>query len=242
MENKEIRISVVMATYQGEKYIKQQIDSILKNLDKQDELIISDDGSKDKTKDIVQEYMKADTRIRLLDGPKLGVKQNFANGIQQAKGKYIFLSDQDDIWMENKVEEVLPIFEDDTITLVIHDAKVIDENEKVILPSFFEYRKSGKGIIKNIWKNTYIGCCMAFRAQIKEEILPIPNTIEMHDQWIGIINDKIGKSYFLNKTLISYRRHSNNVSQMQHYGFRKMLQNRKNILSSFIKYCFSGKE
>ena len=106
-----IRVSVAMATYNGEKYIKEQIDSILNNLEKSDELIISDDGSKDGTIKIIQEYQKKDSRIKLYDGPKNGVKQNFANAIKNCSGEYIFLADQDDIWNDKKVEKVFPLYQ-----------------------------------------------------------------------------------------------------------------------------------
>ncbi len=221
-----IRVSVAMATYNGEKYIKEQIDSILNNLEKNDELIISDDGSKDNTISIIQEMQKNDSRIKLLEGPKNGVKQNFANAIKNCSGEYIFLADQDDIWNDKKVEKVLKVFRNENVTLVIHNCEIVNENLEKNDKTFFEFRNSGKGIIKNIWKNTYIGCCIAFKGKMKDKILPIPNDIEMHDQWIGIINEKYGKSYFLDECLIKYRRHSNNVSQMKHYGVGRMIKNR----------------
>lgn len=233
-EQEKIRCSVAMATYNGEKYIKDQIDSILKNMSEQDELVISDDGSTDNTVNIIKEYN--DNRIKLIDGPHKGVKQNFANAIEESKGKYIFLSDQDDIWMENKIELVLNTFKENDTSIVIHDAEVIDENLEVTISSFFEYRNSGKGILKNIYKNTYIGCCMAFKADLKEYILPIPNNIEMHDQWIGILGETKGEgSIFLEEKLIQYRRHSNNVSQMKHYGIFKMIKNRIIFIINYLK-------
>lgn len=223
-----------MATYNGEKYIKEQIESILANMRERDELIISDDGSTDKTIEIINEYQ--DKRIKIIDGPRKGVKQNFANAIENSTGDYIFLSDQDDIWEKNKVETILKQFEDNNVSVVIHDAKVIDENLQTTISSFFEYRNSGKGVIKNLYKNTYIGCCMAFDKKLKKNILPIPNNIEMHDQWIGILGEIKGQgTYFLKEKLIQYRRHSNNVSQMKHYGFLKMLSNRIKFIYYLIK-------
>lgn len=235
MENKKVRVSVAMTTYNGEKYIKEQIDSILNNLDKDDELIISDDGSKDNTISIIKEYLKKDSRIKFINGPKNGIKQNFANSIQECKGEYIFLSDQDDIWLDNKVEEVLKTFRDEQCILIVHNTKIIDEKKQPITESFFEYRKSGKGIFKNIYKNTYIGCCMAFKNTLKDKILPIPNNIEMHDQWIGIIAEMTGKVFFLNKTLLLYRRHDANNSKLRHYGIKKMIRNRIVLISELLK-------
>lgn len=229
------KVSVAMATYNGEKYIKEQIDSILENLQENDELIISDDGSTDSTKEIIKIY--EDKRIKLIEGPKKGVKQNFANAIQNSTGKYVFLSDQDDIWMNNKVDKVLEVLTREGTTLVVHDAQVFDSNnEEILYKSFFKFRNSGPGVLKNIYKNTYIGCCMAFSSQIKERILPIPNDIEMHDQWIGVLNDiYYNKSIFINEKLIKYRRHSDNVSEMKHYTLGKMIKNRIKLIKELIK-------
>lgn len=233
----DIECSIAMATYNGEKYIKEQIQSILKNMKENDELVISDDGSVDRTIEIIKAFQ--DNRIKLITGPKEGIKKNFQNAIKACEGKYIFLSDQDDVWEENKMEEVLNAFKTNNCTLVIHDAEVVDGKLKSINKSFFEYRGSGPGILKNIYKNTYIGCCMAFNRKIMENILPIPDDIEMHDQWIGIVNDIMyKKSFFLNENLIKYRRHNNNMSKLKHYGFIKMLKNRIILIKSLLKmYC-----
>lgn len=234
-KNKKSKISVAMATYNGEKYIKEQINSILNNLSKDDELIISDDGSTDNTIKIIKEYIKKDSRIKFFDGPKLGVKQNFANAIKNCTGDYIFLSDQDDIWEPNKVSEVMNYFKNEKVILVEHDCTIVDNDYNIIEDSFFKFRKCGKGTIKNIYKNTYIGCCMAFDAKLKEKILPIPNNIEMHDQWIGLIAERNGNVKFINKNLIKYRRHGENVTTLKHYPLKKMIINRLNLIKEYIK-------
>lgn len=234
MPNNE-NISVAMATYNGEKYIKEQIDSILQNMNEFDELVISDDGSTDDTVKIIKNFQKKDNRIKFFDGPRLGVKKNFENAILNTKNKYIFLSDQDDIWKKDKVKKVLKCFKERKCDLIVHDAVVFDDNTNAnIYNSFFVYRNSGKGVIKNIYKNTYIGCCMAFDRKYINKIIPIPNDIEMHDQWIGIIIDKFGKSYFLDEKLIKYRRHKENVSVIQHYPFKKMLKNRIVLIKNLL--------
>lgn len=228
-------ISVAIATFNGEKYIQEQLESILIQLEENDEIIISDDESIDDTLEIINSFH--DNRIKLIKGPKNGIKQNFANAIQNCNGKYIFLSDQDDIWEKDKVSTVLTIFEkNDKCSCVIHDCKVFDANiESIIYNSFFQYRNSGKGIFKNIMKNTYIGCCMAFDSNLKRKILPIPNSIEMHDQWTGLLCEKYGKSIFIADKLIKYRRHETNSSSFQHYGIMKMLKNRMELFFALIK-------
>lgn len=230
-----MKVSVAMASYNGEKYIAEQIQSILKNLRKDDELVISDDGSKDKTIEIIKRFK--DKRIKLIDGPKKGIKQNFANAIKTCTGDIIFLADQDDIWSEDKVSTVLEIFaKDPNCTCVVHDCEVFDDStNRTIEASFFKWRKSGSGIIKNIWKNTYIGCCMAFRSNIKPYILPIPDDIEMHDQWIGLICEKHGESTFIPNVLLKYRRHNQNNSKMVHHPLSRMLANRLSITKHIAK-------
>lgn len=228
VETVMIRASVAMATYNGERFLKEQMDTILVSLGEDDELVISDDGSTDKTRTIVEKYIEQDKRIRLIEGPKNGVKKNFENAIRACRGEYIFLSDQDDIWDENKIQMILNIFSETGCSVVVHDNIVVEEDGKtVILDSFFKERGSGAGAKKNIWKNTYIGCCMAFKRELLDKILPIPNSIEMHDQWIGVINDLDGTgTVFIPDKLILYRRHGTNASSMSHYGIGKMIRNR----------------
>lgn len=231
---RDFSISVAMASYNGEQYIETQIKSILKNLCEFDELIISDDGSTDRTLNIIKEI--SDRRIKVLRGPKLGVKKNFENAIKNCKGKYIFLSDQDDVWLDNKVEKVLETFEKIGCSCITHNAEVRNKDlTKIIIDSFFLHRKSQPGVLKNIYKNRYLGCCMAFSQEMKEKILPIPNTIEMHDQWIGILCEKYGQSIFIEDKLIQYRRHDKNVSQMSHYPLFKMIKNRVLLGIEFIR-------
>lgn len=222
---RDYSISVAMATYNGEKYIKDQLESILEQLNDQDEIILSDDGSSDKTIDIVKSLN--DKRIKIIEGPKKGVIKNFENAISNCSGKYIFLSDQDDVWEKNKVQRILEIFEKEKCNLIVHNASIVDNTMKEVPPfTTFEWRKSKKGIFKNIYKNSYIGCCMAFEPVLLNKIIPIPNDIEMHDQWIGLISEKYGKSYFLDEKLIKYRRHDSNVSQMKHNSIGKMIKSR----------------
>ena len=227
-------ISVAMATYNGEKYIKEQLDSILHQLGKNDELVISDDGSTDGTLSILASY--SDSRIKIFKGPGLGVKQNFANAIEKCNGRYIFLADQDDIWIDDKVNKILRVFEKEKCSCVIHDAIVFNSNNgEIITDSFYKLRKSKNGVIKNIWKNSYIGCCMAFDSKMKNKILPIPNDFDMHDQWIGLLNDKYGKNIFIDDKLLKYRRHNDNVSSLSHHKLSKMIRNRIIIIKKIMR-------
>ncbi len=229
-----------MATYNGEKYIKDQLESILANLTDQDELVVSDDNSTDQTRNIIRSYEMKDERVKLVDGPQCGVIANFENAILNASGRYIFLSDQDDVWELNKMERVLQCFFENDCQVVIHDADVWNKRQEVILPSFISYRASKSGVIKNIIKNSYIGCCMAFKRELLDYIMPIPKNIEMHDQWIGVIADIKSQTCFLNEVLLHYRRHDENVSSMKHYTIVKMVTNRMVFLYELTKRLFVG--
>lgn len=217
-------ISVCMTTFNGERYVQRQIQSILSQLPSDAELIISDDGSADHTVSIIRSFY--DPRIRLIHGPGKGVVANFEHVITAAQGDIIFLSDQDDVWHNDKVQRVLSCFSDLNCKLVLHDAVVTDAEGNTIFPSFFSYRKIAHGTVRNILKNSYTGCCMAFRASLKKQILPFPPGIEMHDWWIGLIAEQTHSSVFLNEPLIDYCRHGSNTTTLHHYPFSRMLHNR----------------
>lgn len=204
-------ISVVIAAYKGEKYIVEQVKSILPQLGESDELIISDDYPEGETKASLDGIIKRDSRVKYIHGRSLGLIKNFEYAINHAKGDFIFLSDQDDVWLEGKVEAVMKEFNDGA-DVVMHDALITDGELNPTGDRAFVLNSAGKGIFKNILKNSYQGCCMAFRKEMKEYILPFPEKIPMHDQWIGLIGEKHGNVHLINHPYILYRRHSENVS------------------------------
>lgn len=204
-------ISVVIAAYNGGKYIKAQLDSVLSQLSDGDEVVISDDLPEGDTISAVQEYLDTDKRVRYIEGSGKGVIKNFENAVSAARGDYIFLCDQDDVWLPGKVDAVMKAFQSGA-AVVMHDAKITDANLNVTEESFFDLMGTKKGIVKNIIKNTYIGCCMAFSANIRPYILPFPDDIPMHDQWIGLIGEKYGEVALIKEPYILYRRHGATVT------------------------------
>lgn len=230
-------ISVAVVTYNGETYLREQLDSILVNLGTGDEIVISDDGSTDTTPDILSFYQEQDARIRVVCGPGEGVIANVEHALKECRGDYIFLADQDDVWMPDKTERVLKVFKEKEAMLVMHDACVMDADcKEVIMPSFFAYRHSGHGAVKNIIKNTYMGCCMAFRREALDILFPIPRDIPMHDQWIGVKCDlKYHRTNLLKEPLILYRRHAKNVSDFSHNGVLRMIKNRLIFLKGILR-------
>ncbi len=198
-----------MATYNGAKFIKEQIDSILTQLGDNDELIISDDGSKDDTVSIVNGIQ--DKRIRLVPSQRFGsVVQNFENALRYADGEIIFLADQDDVWYEGKVEAVRACL--DTCDLVLTDCRIVDQSGAVLHESYFRSRNSQPGFWRNLWKNAYQGCCMAFNRSVLSYTMPFPKNIDYHDWWIGLMVELKGTPCFYNQPLLQYRRHGGNIS------------------------------
>lgn len=202
-------LSVCMATYNGEQFLQEQISSILDQLSENDELIISDDGSTDRTLEIIEQF--SDQRIKLYRANFHSPVLNFQNALKHANNELIFLSDQDDIWLDNKVKKFL--FHLKQYDLVVSDCTLIDEKGKNISNSFFTLNNSGPGLVKNVYKNGFLGCCMAFNKRILTHALPFPNDIAMHDIWIGLIAETYGETYFLPDRLLLYRRHGSNASQ-----------------------------
>ena len=145
---KKIRISVAVASYNGEKYIREQMDSILKNLSKEDEIVVSDDGSTDGTWEILKEYQTGDIPVKIIKGPGRGIKQNINEALMHCRGTYIFLADQDDVWTEHKVETVMKYLGQNNCSMVCHDARVMNGDlSETVMPSFFAYRGSKPGFL-----------------------------------------------------------------------------------------------
>ena len=204
-------ISVCMATYNGEKYIKDQIESILKQLGREDELIISDDNSTDQTLEIINQLN--DNRIRVKKNIRQhGYTGNFYNALKFAKGDYIFLSDQDDIWRPNKIMKTMRYLK--KYNFVVSDAKEVDTDLKEINKSRILCYGMQKGFWSNLIRSRYIGCCMAFDKNVLKSIFPPPTYQNKypHDLWIALIGEGYFKSFLIREPLILYRRHGNNAS------------------------------
>lgn len=229
-----MKSSVVMAACNGAMYIREQILSILPQLDSEDELIISLDPSVDATEEII--HSVPDPRIRVISGPGEGIMKNFENALEYATGDVVFLSDQDDVWLPEKVARVKSRFESHPETvLLVHDCTITDKELNPVHSSYFAFHGSKPGAAVNIFRNSFIGCCMAFRRSLLERTLPFPKTVPMHDQWLGVAASLTGKVEFLPEQLLLYRRHEENQSSLSHAGIRQMLSWRLKLLCSLRK-------
>jgi glycosyltransferase involved in cell wall biosynthesis len=224
-----MKISVCMAVYNGERYLKHQLLSILKQIGVDDEVYIVDDASSDLTLKIIELF--CDDRIKLsINKENMGQQKSFEKALMNCTGNYIYFSDQDDIWMDDKVEKMQKIFLEMKCLAIVSDASVMDDVGNIHIDSFFRHRGSGPGVVKNFVQNTYLGCCMAIDARVKEWVLPFPAKITQHDEWIGLICEFMGGVHFLNEKLIHYRRHNSNASSMKRLPMTKVIRNRFNML------------
>lgn len=202
-------ISVCIPTYNGQEYIAQQLESILIQLDEKDEIVVSDDHSTDSTIEIIKTFN--DNRIKIYyNDAECGVVHNVENALKKSKGDYIFLSDQDDVWAENKVNVCLDALHKST--LVISDCYITNHKLEAIHHSFYAVNKSHNNKWFALARNPYLGCCMAFKRCLLDDVMPFPKHIPMHDIWIGNVAAFFHKTSFINDKLIFYRRHGRNAS------------------------------
>lgn len=239
-----MKVSICMTTYNGEKYVGDAIKSILCQCDENVELIIVDDASKDNTQNILRSFN--DPRLRIFfNENNLGVISNFNKALSLAKGDIIFLSDQDDLWMQNRISSMLAAFENDSdVCCVRHSVMFMNgKGCKLDLPP----ETPRKTFISNLSRNSFRGCTMAINKRLLSFALPLPSKIQMHDHWIGLCSYLIGKEVYLSTPLLNYRRHESNVSRTKSKLSWKLLFSRIYILihlvyRAFIKINFSKKK
>lgn len=239
-----MKISVAMAVYNGEKYLCEQINSILCQLSKDDELVISYDESTDATKDILNEYAHNDSRVKVFENPyKPNIVKNFQNAVEHCSGDIIFYSDQDDVWLPNKIKRVLKEFAASEVAVVFHDAYLTDSKLNIISDSTFKCRGGVRETtLGNLFRLSYIGCCMAFRAKYVPVVLPIPTISRSHDWWTGCLLG-IGRTKLkaIREPLIYHRNHGNNATPTHRPSLAYQLQVRwiiiKNMILRYRRKC-----
>lgn len=213
-------ISVCLASYNGEQYIRHQISSILEQLNDGDELIVSDDQSTDNTIAIVESFHDKRIRVlhhirdtRLLKEPCAGFRlasDNFENALKAAKGDYVFLSDQDDVWVPGRKEKMLAALQQ--ADCVMCNYAVIDQKGTILIDKYYSGDPVSSSFFLNLLHTPFLGCCMAFTKESLRYILPFPKKLIGHDLWIGCLTGHKKKMLFLNDVLHLYRTHETNVS------------------------------
>ncbi len=213
IENK--KIDILMATYNGEKYLVEQLDSIINQTYHNWNLLIRDDNSTDKTLEIIQNYHKKDKRIKILKDNKgnLGIVRNFEELLKSSESEFIMFSDQDDIWVENKLDMYLKMIEKiKNKGFMIHsDAILFNKNKSNILKDTFISKKAINRGLENVFFNYFVqGATILISKEIKNFILPFPKEVYLHDRYIHLISELFFERIFVNKALIYYRQHGDN--------------------------------
>jgi len=217
------KIVVCMATYNGGKFIGQQMDSILAQSYANWQLIIRDDGSNDNTVDIVEDYTeKYPDKITFLtdNDDRLGTNLNFGRLLKCADADYIMFSDQDDVWLQSKIESTMNVMKlaeriyPNRPVLVHTDLRVVDSDLNAIHDSLWEYQKLfpdvGSSLNRIMAQNVVTGCTMMLNREAKDVSIPIPKEAIMYDWWIAINVAKHGKIVYLSTPSVLYRQHCAN--------------------------------
>ena len=224
----ENMITLLLSTYNGEKYLQEQIDSFSSQSHKNFRLIARDDGSSDKSKEIL-----VSNGIDLLSSDRnVGVKKSFSllleHALKETSSEYFMFGDQDDVWDEEKIGKTFKKMKEmenkyPNIALLVHtDLEVVDKNLQTIDKSFWHFENidpSCNDFNRLLIQNTITGCTVMINRKLAELALPIPHEAIMHDWWLGLVASKFGKIAYIDEPLIKYRQHGNNSIGAKGFGY-----------------------
>ena len=214
-------ISVCMATYNGARFLREQVDSILSQLSDEDELVVSDDSSSDDTVAILESYN--DRRIKIFHSDAHSPTYNFENAIKHSSGDYIFLSDQDDVWIDGRIDEAMKVHRGKGAGLVLVNGVLVDEKLNTKRASYFRGNPIKQSFLGNLHHNPFQGSCMSFSKELLPYLLPFPKNLIMHDSWIGLVAFRHSKCEYIPKPLMKYRRYGVNFTATHKYNFREKI-------------------
>jgi len=226
------KILILLSTYNGSKYLKNQLDSLMAQSYKDFEIIARDDGSSDDTVEILKSF-----GIKLLESERnLGAKASFGEllkyAMQNSDSEYFMFCDQDDVWKEDKIEKTLVKMQDmentySDMPLLVHtDLEVVDEKLNTLADSFWNYQNINPAqdrLNTLILKNIVTGCTMMINRKLAQIIEDVPVEAVMHDWWIAMVASCFGKIELVDEPLMLYRQHSSNDTGAKQYGWRYWL-------------------
>lgn len=233
------KVVILISTYNGEKYLKDQLDSLRNQTYGNIRIIARDDGSSDATLDILKSY-----NIEVMPLSKnLGAKGSFGilleYAIENSDGDYFMFCDQDDIWKKDKAQKTLEKMKEHSHnhsgpTLIHTDLSVVDDKLNILNNSFWDYQNldpNSKFLCNFIVQNNITGCTAMIDRELAQLSLPIPHEAIMHDWWIGMTASAFGKIIHLDESTILYRQHDSNDVGAKKFDVGFILENVKNILS-----------
>ena len=219
-------VSIALTTYNGEKYLKQQVDSLLSQTYKDIEIVVCDDGSTDSTINILQKYSASDSRIKVFFNEKnLGFAKNFEKAISLCSGEFIALCDQDDVWTENHVECLVNAIEDKDLACgnaYLVDSELNNSGIDLFSTTDCEFLPDNKEdwFFYFLHYGFFQGACCLFRKSLVDTALPIPEGIKFHDYWLSLTAAyRNGVKYLPENCLLYYRQHGNNITDNKKLSF-----------------------
>ncbi len=252
-----MKMDILLATYNGEKYVDHLIESLLTQSHSQFSILIRDDGSTDKTIEIIRDYEqmhKGKIKIIRDNLGNLGSSRCFIELLMHTEADYIMLCDQDDVWLPNKIEITLEMMErlekmhnKETPILVFTDLKVVKNDLDIVSESFWKYQKLDPEISKDwvalLASNVITGCTIMLNRKAKEVVLPFRLPKMIHDHWLGVNISRYGIVDYISIQTILYKQHGENIIGASEYNARyfiKKIANGKNIINIIkINYNFS---
>jgi glycosyltransferase involved in cell wall biosynthesis len=214
------KISIALCTYNGARFLPEQLESFLVQSRLPDELVVCDDRSVDDTVPIVRAFAdRAPFRVEInINERNLGSTRNFEKAISRCTGDLIFLADQDDVWLPQKTEAIARAFDDPAVVMCFSDAILVDENLEALGTGLWERAfplkhraraREGRVAEVLLWQNVVTGATAAIRASAREAFVPIPTEIPnmIHDAWIALVLSVFGKIAMVEEPLIKYRQH-----------------------------------
>lgn len=234
-------IEVLLATYNGQAFLTEQMNSVLAQEGAELRVLARDDGSSDGTAEILERYARGfPERVTILHSPgRLGGRGSFGWLLDQAQAPYVAFCDQDDVWASNKLRTLLERMQrleselgKDTPLLVHSDLSVVGLNLLPIHSSFWSYsgiNPARQELQQLLVKNTVTGCASLANRALIEKARPVPHEAVMHDHWLALVAATFGRIEIVSESLVAYRQHSNNTVGAQAYGWRIIF---KRLLSS----------
>ncbi len=243
-----ISVDILLPTYNGEVYLEEQIRSILNQSYKNLRLIIRDDKSTDTTPDILQRLRNEDSRILLVENTEgnLGLVKSIEKLLGFSDAELIFFSDQDDVWMENKLEIFLREYSTADVPVLIHSNCLVTDQKLNVREPFFSGAPKRKGLENSLFNYFVQGASSMINARLKEVLLPFPDEVYIHDRYFHLAAEAAGRRIYIDEPTMWYRQHEKNLIGSQtllkkiknNLGFKKFYIDEDRKLINRLALCF----